>query len=81
MLFRKSSLNYFLLTRVGRFLLNLFGRLLSNNVILALVEGGVDLHKSFGADNLEIHGVDFANSSGRKIGKVSEIKENASFIS
>lgn len=30
---------------------------------------------------MEIHGVDFANSSGRKIGNISEIKENASFIS
>lgn len=46
-----------------------------------MVEWGVDLHKNFGADNLEFHGVDFANSSGRKFGKISEIKESASFIS
>lgn len=29
----------------------------------------------------KFHGVDFANRSGRKIGKISEIKKNASFIS
>lgn len=49
--------------------------------VLALVEGEAELHESFCAVNLGIHGVDFANSSGSKIGKTSARKKEASLIS